>query len=112
MHFILSIFKDDDMISSSLKKHNPKIPPPSTLFPTHPGQILTGKEEEGGEQRHHGEPSPGHLGKEKGELFWTEPSWTEEKKMRGGEGKRRGEWEEKVEKEVRKKGRREKLLEF
>lgn len=58
--------------SYPLRMYNPKVPPPPTLFPTHEDQVLTGEDEEGGKQRDHNDPSPGHLEIETQELYWTE----------------------------------------
>ncbi len=38
---------------------------------THPDKVLTGEDEEGGEQREHKDTSPGHVDREKQELYWT-----------------------------------------
>ena len=37
-------------------------------LPPHPSKVLTGEDEEGGEQREHDDLSPGHLEREKQEL--------------------------------------------
>lgn len=56
---------------SPFRMYNPKQPAPPNLSP-HPPEVLTGQDEEGGEQRHCNDSSPGHLEVEKQELYWTE----------------------------------------
>lgn len=90
------------------KHHLLPISPP----PTHSDQVLTGEDEEDGEQRDQRDPSPGHLEPEKRDpnLTWAEhPNWGRagdrgEKDEGGREGEREVEWEERVEKKGGREG--------